>query len=378
MKRYIFPDPTDFHCELQPDSMATAIIGVPDHHPTNGAACQSFEIPPSVPHNNGAALTLSKPGYGAYTFHGILDTLTDGGGGYEVDVFRLPPAVGAIASGPVTGLTVVGDHFEENGRRGIWRMTTGFCDYRVFLTGGDLRSLLRQNQDLGARGRRVFLNIVNIVNFDPDSFGQGFYDRLPEFCALNAEYDQYVELDVLVDSGYRGWSLGKCRDFWARVCDAVRPVPNRVVSLTNEYDHGGNLVGSPNDYPRPEGIVCSQGSAVSDAPPPRPGWSFREFHCAKDYPKVYLFEDILFNGLGVDADGHRWADAKPIVYTEGRRFKEDDPITDEKLARTYAYESLALGEGLTLHTEDGKYSRLLGPRQSRCVKTAMTILAAAA
>ena len=36
MKRYIFPDPLDATCKLQPDSLAVPIVGVPDTHPANG------------------------------------------------------------------------------------------------------------------------------------------------------------------------------------------------------------------------------------------------------------------------------------------------------------------------------------------------------
>lgn len=91
MKRYIFPDPLDAHCVLQPDESGP-IAGVPDTHPSNGAPCQSFDVPSSVPNKHGATLTIEKKGYAPYILHGILDTVTAGGGGYEVDVFRLQKA----------------------------------------------------------------------------------------------------------------------------------------------------------------------------------------------------------------------------------------------------------------------------------------------
>lgn len=369
MKYFIFPTPLDATATLTHDTGWT-VLGVVDVHPT-GRAGQSFTVPAGTPDENGARLLITHPGLDPIDVRGVLklgDLCS-----LDVDDFHLQAGVLPSAFAPVS---IVGDHFEAVGRRWTWRMTSGFCDYKVFLDGGDIRSLLKQNQDLGARGRRVFLNMVNITDFNPDAYGQAFYDRLPEFVALNAEYEQYVDFNVLPDSGYRGWNLGKAQDFWARVNDALDHANwNHFRSLTNEFDHGGNLVGSPSDYTRPAYPLVSQGSAVSDAPPPRPGWGYREFHCAKDFPKVYLFEDMLFNGLGYDADGHQWGPSLPIVYSEGRRFKEEDPITDEKLAACYAHEAVAIGDGVTIHTEDGKYSRLLGPRQARCVKVAMDILA---
>jgi len=90
MKRYIFPDPLEGAvCELTPDSMTTPLVAVPDKHPSNGAACMSFDVPDSVPNNNGASLNISwGKSYAPYVLHGILDTITEGGGGFECDVFR--------------------------------------------------------------------------------------------------------------------------------------------------------------------------------------------------------------------------------------------------------------------------------------------------
>lgn len=96
MKRYIFPDPLDAHCELQPDSLGSPLVGVPDHHPDNGAACQSFDVPTSVPNRNGASLTITKKGFAPIVLHGILDTVTPGGGGFEVDVFRMQKGGGHL------------------------------------------------------------------------------------------------------------------------------------------------------------------------------------------------------------------------------------------------------------------------------------------
>ena len=149
------------------------------------------------------------------------------------------------------------------------------------------------------------------------------------------------------------------------------------LSLTNEFDHGGNLVGGPNDYNRPNDPLVSQGSAVSDAPPPRPGWGSREFHVQKPWPKNGLTEDMYFNRLGVDADGKRWGPVLPTRLTEICRFSEDAGTYSPWLANCLAYQSIAYGDGMTFHCEDGKYSRLLGPNQAACCQAAMRSLARA-
>jgi hypothetical protein len=90
MKIYRFPDPSDALCKFQPDSLPQPILGVPDVHPVNGAPCQSFLIPESVPNQQGAHLTIEKAGYVPYVLHGILSTQLPYGY-FDVDVFRLQP-----------------------------------------------------------------------------------------------------------------------------------------------------------------------------------------------------------------------------------------------------------------------------------------------
>ena len=266
-----------------------------------------------------------------------------------------------------------------DGRRWVSRRISGFLDYKLFLDAGAdaLRPLLQQSQDLGARGRRMFPHIVNLTDFNPESYGARYWDALPAYFELNAQYDQEVDVPVLTDTGYRGWSLGKCQDFWARWNVETATIPNRWISLTNEYDHGGNLVGTPNDYARPADPLVSQGSAVSDAPPPRPGWGRREFHVQKPWPKIYLCEDMYYNRLGVDADGHGWGPVLPTDLSEGPRFSEDAGLYTPWGARCLAHQAVAWGDGLTFHCEDGKWSRLLGPNQAACCAATMAVLSSA-
>lgn len=376
----IFPEPLTATTTLRHD-MGWTVMGVSAVHPS-GRPGQSFAIPPGTINSYGAQITLTAPGYQSVTQRGIL-YLNDGHlehpwtpgqtASFDVDDFRLVQ-VAASGTDPVR---IVDDHFEQNGRRWFVKGTDGFCDYARFLDGENLRPLLEQSRDLGCNLRRIFGNMQNIRVFDARRYGQTFYARLPEFFALYAEYGLFGEFDVLPDTGYQGWSLSQCQAHWAQVCDALRPVSNRLISLTNEFDHGGNLVGTVNDYPRPDIELVSQGSANSDAPPPRPGWGFREFHCLKEWPKIFLFEDQLFNREGVDSDGSTWGPKKPTYLSECYRFSETNPYTDERLARTLAYESLAFGSGMVLHNDEGKYSRLMTPRIASCCKTAMDVLSGA-
>lgn len=116
MKRFIFPDPLDATCKLQPDSMAQPIVGVADTHPANGAPCQSFNVPSTVPNKNGATLTIQKSGFIPVVLHGILDTVTPGGGGFDCDVFRLQAGYEVNFPQPLV--------FDSNGGTGTIQVTT--------------------------------------------------------------------------------------------------------------------------------------------------------------------------------------------------------------------------------------------------------------
>ena len=117
MKRYIFPEPLDATCTLQPDSMpGSPIPGRPDNHPSNNAPCQSFEVPNGVPNKNGATLAIQKDLFVPVVQHGILDTVTPGGGGFECDVFKLQARYELTIPQPLT--------FDSNGGSGSFSVKT--------------------------------------------------------------------------------------------------------------------------------------------------------------------------------------------------------------------------------------------------------------
>jgi hypothetical protein len=363
------PSSTDtlrIHCTIQgtADPLPALVVDTDPEHP--------YDMVLENPTRGTFTLPGTTPPHGAW-IHGPtpsirIPQLPGHPGDFEGPLLVYTPAAPPL-------VTINDDHFLCEGRPWYVRGTDGFCDYQVFLDRpGDLGPLLRQSQELGGNLRRVFGMMKNITAFDPARYGDRYYDSLPAFCEELWAYEHFVEFDVLPDSGYWDKSLGWCRDHWARVCEVLAPVRNRLISLTNEFDHGGNLVGSPDDYPRPNIELVSQGSAVSDAPPPRPGWGFREWHNLRGFPKAAIIEDMWFNREGINADGSTWGPRKPIVFTECERFEEDKGFTDERLARTLAYESMAFGSGMVFHNDPGKYSHLMSPRVARCCETAMRVL----
>lgn len=379
----LFVDPLTDVYDLVHDTAGWTVRGVPALHPGDDRPGQAFSIPPGTPNGNGVVLRhvatgeTSKPrGILYLKSGGAIPWQPDQTAALMMDDFQFKAGGSGGGGNSLHPVHIVDDHLEQDGKRWFVRGVDGFCDHYLLLTGKEqqLRDCCQQTRDLGGNLRRVFGCMKNIVLFDPNTYGEAFHATLLQLFAIYAEYGLFGEYDVLPDTGYWGKSLAWCQAHWARVCDELGPVTNRIVSLTNEWDHGGNLVGSPNDYARPGIELVSQGSAVSDAPPPRPGWGIREFHCLKAWPKIFLFEDQLFNREGVDAGGATWGPRKPTYLSECFRFSETDTYTDERLARTLAYESLAFGSGMVLHNDSGKYSQVMTPRIAACAQVALTIL----
>lgn len=373
-KLLIFCDPLDAKCELTLDS-GLILIGTPDVH-VSGRPGQSFEIPPDIPNANGCTLIISKGGYVSVIQRSILSNLTRP---LTSTIGNLPCFLLAddfylikdhdSASHGIQLIHIEGDRFINNdGSEFIWSMMTGFCDYKLFLDGGDIRSVLKQSQDLGSRGRRIFGMMSFITNFNPRNYGNAYYNRLGEFYSLLAEYEQYGEFCNLCDCQVLMTDEGMQKEHHARVCDELQGIQNAMYSLGNEWPKNGF---QPDHFARPSLLICSQGSTTSDAAPPMSGWNYREWHGRRDYPKVWVSaDDMMFVGKGIDEGGHQYAEAKPIIHGEPIGFAEVNipgrRSTDSRLARSLAIDSKAHGNGGVFHCEDGMYSRLLGPIQQIC------------
>ena len=306
----------------------------------------------------------SEPAWGvAFFFGGKADrfnyVLPEHPGAYEGPVLEYNAALPRlVASGP---------YLYANGQRVTWAMMTGFCDYQLYLTGQHdrLRTVLQQAKDLGANGRRVLGMMHYITHFDPRVFGDRFYTELPAFAAFEAEYNQRVHFDVFADNQIYGFGA----DHWSRGVGALRLVDSVVIGAGNEYQKNGF---NPFALPYP-GVLSSQGSSIADTAPPMPGWGLRMWHGKRNWPKVFnSFDDAFYVGEGVDDSGHRVAPVAPIVHDEPIGFAEIDipgrRSTDPRLAANLMLQARANGAGATFHSEDGIFSRPLGPRQMTCAR----------
>ena len=305
-------------------------------------------------------LADSEPAWGATFFFGgktLRYIIPEFPGAYEGPVLEYGAAL--------PRLQAVGPYLYANGQRWTWAMMTGFRDYQLFLNRqyAELRAVLQQAKDLGANGRRVLGMMHYITRFDPRDYGARYYSALPEFVALEAEYGLRVHFDVFADNQIYGFGT----DHWARFNDVARPLESVIVGAGNEWQKNG-FIPSALAYP---GMLSSQGSSIADTAPPMPGWGIRMWHGKRGWPKVFNgFDDAFYVGEGVNDSGQRTAPQAPIVHDEPIGFAEINIAgrrsTDPRLAANIMLQARANGAGATFHSEDGIFSRILGPRQIAC------------
>ena len=168
---------------------------------------------------------------------------------------------------------------KEDGSSYTWAMVTGFRDYERFLRGEDIRPLLKETQELGGNGRRVF------GAFDFGSPDQqrlyprehpDYFDRLPEFFALNAEFGLYVQFCAFADTRRSVPGAQAQRDHWAALTDKLRPISNVLLERVNEENAHDNRLDT--DLPKPAGICASFGSNGEGSDPPGPFWDYADLH----------------------------------------------------------------------------------------------------
>jgi len=175
-------------CQLKPDSIAP-IDGVLDNHPTDGQPCYRFDVPDSVPNKNGAWLWIEWPkgsGFAPIAQHGLLDTVTTGGGGFECDIFR-GQKVGAVRPFRLDG------HFPryiDDGTEMLINNSTGFRAFPRFVAGefGKLDAFCASLQANRFNMLRVFLLGDTKFYADPAMWWRLVPAEVPRYYELLAEF----------------------------------------------------------------------------------------------------------------------------------------------------------------------------------------------
>ena len=289
MKRYIFPDPlTEAVCTLQPDSLAAPIVGLPDTHPANGAPCISFDVPSSTPNMNGAQLVITWPkgsGYAPYQIHGILDTVTPGGGGFECDVFK------AQKGGTIRPFHLDGHfcRFSDDGTEMLINESTGFRLFARWRAGeaqadAFAHSCVDHSINMvrvsGMQDTTLYLSDPALrYRIVPD--GPQYYKDLSDFYDWLSGYGLYLDFVCCMQTQTlmpdRAAQVAHLQQ-----CFAVFQNKYAFVSKVNEqYQHDNSIDDAARLLPKPGGatFLLSNGSkGAGDESPLEPIQDLLEYH----------------------------------------------------------------------------------------------------
>lgn len=308
------------------------------------------------------SITLTKPGYQTRVLDVVFPIPTNIN--YEMEPTSVP------ALGP---LTIEGQFFKQHGQRMTMIDGSDFSLFQRDLDGEDIRPLLAQRQSLGFNCRRVFLLNQSVVGYRnaPHAIDDGidprrhpdFYDRLRAFCGLLGAYGQNANLVIFTQTRTLMPFRSDQQKHLDLTAEAVRGLPNVLLSLVNEADQHDNACFD--DLTRPGDVLISRGSNGADSVPPRHDapWDFEEYHT---------------NGLveWQRKTGHNameWADqsGRPCLSTENTRY------TDQDASRIHAEDAAEgaalLCAGACYHSTAGKFSRMYEPEASSWVTGAASV-----
>lgn len=237
----------------------------------NGNARITFELP----------LTATGGGHLQWLDKNV-NFLIPGTGAYEGASLGLP----TIIYGPSSvhgAIQIVNNKFEVKGQPWIWKGTTEMLAPWRMLIGQDINGILDQRVNVGAnivRSLAMGWPFIGAASGKPSAYAnywdimRSYFDKLDK---------KGLALEWVIFAGTRPWmpDPNEQMEFYHQTCNVVREYPHVVVELLNEAGHGSQSI-DPGRFSKPDGIVASHGSGLTDAPPVSPLWDYATYHARRD------------------------------------------------------------------------------------------------
>lgn len=242
--------------------------------------------------------------------------------------------------------------------------TSEFSLFKRYLDGEDVQAIRRQRAAIGFNGERVWLlnrSVVGARNegaqdegIHPDQYpGDTFYARLRDYVLAGP---QFVDITVFTSTGSLMPDEKRQQRHLDATAEAVRGLPNAVLSLVNEYDQWDNATAT---LVRPAGVIITRGSGGADSRPPahEAPWDAEEYH-TNDL-------DEWWRKVGHNAMELADESGKPCWSSENTRPDRDGTIRHHEDA---GENGALLCAGSCFHSEQGKYSRLFTGLDLACAE----------
>lgn len=217
-----------------------------------------------------------------------------------------------------------------------------------FLQGDDIDPVLQQRAALGFNMLRVWTLNTSVIpgsGLQPKQY-PGFYESLALFLEHCAQFGLRVELTAFTQTQTLMPNVNEQRAHLERLNAVMRPAPNVIGELVNEYDAHDNAC-SPL-LAKPDGVIWSRGSAGADHEPMRPSWDYELYHS---------------NGLNewqrkVGHNAMEFANSQNVPAFSNENTRIPDQDADPRHCFDAAQGAALLCSGSCFHSVSGKTSHL--------------------
>lgn len=257
-------------------------------------------------------------------------------------------------------LEIRGDQFVRNGTRWLVKGSTELQLAARIARGEDVRPVLHQRKDAGANLVRV-LGMHEGAGFLP-SMTEAYASVVRQTIETAASFDLVTLWCVFTGAKQMMPSQSQQLEFWQYAQDLVRPYADHLlIDLGNEMNHSEWGGVDPSAFPKPQGLLSSRGSFLTDEQPPAPWWDFVVYHARRDFPSpkgATNYSPYVYYDIG------EWPYV-PMFAEEG--IKPHNYGFDHNWVRLMAQYAKA-GCGALFHTEHGVYSQSWPPEVEACAR----------
>ncbi|HVI42774.1 MAG TPA: hypothetical protein VM577_19375, partial [Anaerovoracaceae bacterium] len=151
------------------------------------------------------------------------------------------------------------------------------------LHGEDISDYLTQAEEAGFNLLRVLAMKTDNTGWALDPKQSLYWDALDRLFQRLDTFGFHCELTVFADTRYVLPNPTDQQVFWTRVIDMAKEHSNVLLELVNEYGHPTQAI-NPLNFHKPDGILASHGSGLTDSDGVQPYWDYMTYHARRDAP----------------------------------------------------------------------------------------------
>jgi hypothetical protein len=282
-------------------------------------------------------------------------------GSYEGSMLTppLPDLVYTPPTPPVpSGLRIEGDHFMYGSERWLWKGSTEFRLPERVLAGVDITPILTDRTDAGANLVRMLAMKANNTGYELNPRSPGYWEAVIETCERVGLAGMFGEWVIFADTKRMMPDPVEQQDFYRQTVETIRQYPWMMVELLNEDKHPTQAINAQG-FRKPDGVLSSHGSGLSDVQPVKPLWDFGTYHARRSggLAKIgsnyspYVFQDTY---------------PTPCPYVPEETIKPEQYGYDAGVARLMG-QSACCGAGGTGHHSAWLDERLFNDGERACM-----------